>query len=81
MSNWLDKAIAWVSPERGLRRMRARRAGELITLAYEGARTDRRTGGWITTGNSANAEIAVALSRLRERSRDLIRKLQWGRDQ
>ncbi len=43
--NWLDKAIAWVSPETGLRRVRARRAGELIRLAYEGARTDRRTGG------------------------------------
>lgn len=71
--NWLDKAIAWVSPETGLRRMRARRAGELIHLAYEGARTDRRTGGWVTSGNSANAEIAVALSKLRERSRDLVR--------
>ena len=70
---WLDKAIAWVSPETGLRRMRARRAGELIQLAYEGARTDRRTGGWVTSGNSANAEVAVALSKLRERSRDLVR--------
>jgi lambda family phage portal protein len=57
----------------GLRRMRARRAREFIRLAYEGARTDRRTGGWVTTGNSANAEISVAMSKLRERSRDLIR--------
>lgn len=71
--NWLDKAITWVSPETGLRRLRARRAGELIRLAYEGARTDRRTGGWVTSGNSANAEIAVALSKIRERSRDLVR--------
>ena len=71
--NWLDKAISWISPEAGLRRLRARRAGDLIRLAYEGARTDRRTGGWITAGNSANAEIAMALSKLRERSRDLIR--------
>jgi capsid protein len=44
-----------------------------VRLAYEGARTDRRTGGWVTTGNSANAEISVALAKLRERSRDLIR--------
>jgi lambda family phage portal protein len=71
--NWLDQAIAWVSPETGLRRMRARRAGELVRLAYEGARTTRRTDGWVATGNSANAEIAMALSRLRERSRDLVR--------
>jgi lambda family phage portal protein len=71
--NWLDKAISWVAPEAGLRRVRARRAAELVRLAYEGARTGRRTDGWMTTGNSANAEIGAALSKLRERSRDLIR--------
>jgi lambda family phage portal protein len=71
--NWLDKAIAWVSPETGLRRFRARRAAELVRLAYDGARTDRRTGGWVTTGKSANAEIAAAIVKLRERSRDLVR--------
>ncbi|MCC6389137.1 MAG: phage portal protein [Bryobacterales bacterium] len=71
--NWIDKAISWVSPESGLRRLRARRAADLVRLAYEGARSDRRTGGWVTSGNSANAEIAVALSKLRERSRDLVR--------
>ena len=71
--NWLDKAITWVAPEAGLRRVRARRASDLIRLAYEGARSDRRTGGWVTSGNSANAEIGVALTKLRERSRDLVR--------
>ncbi|MBL8227276.1 MAG: phage portal protein [Bryobacterales bacterium] len=71
--NWLDKAISWVAPEAGLRRVRARRATDVMRLAYEGARTGRRTDGWIATGNSANAEIAVAISKLRERSRDLIR--------
>ncbi|HOQ48004.1 MAG TPA: phage portal protein [Bryobacteraceae bacterium] len=71
--NWLDRAITWVSPEAGLRRVRARRAAEMVRLAYEGARATRRTDGWITTGNSANAEIVLALSKLRERSRDLVR--------
>ncbi len=71
--NWLDRAITWFAPETGLRRIRARRAAELVRLAYEGARTGRRTDGWVTSGNSANAEIALALSKLRERSRDLIR--------
>ncbi len=33
--NWLDKAIAWVSPETGLRRLRARRAPGLIEDAKE----------------------------------------------
>jgi len=72
-ANWLDKAISWISPQAGLRRIRARRAAELVQLAYDGARNDRRTGGWITTGSSANAEIGAALAKLRERSRDLIR--------
>src|SRR5512134_921135 len=72
--NWLDKMVSWVAPEAGLRRVRARRATEFVVrLAYEGARTSRRTDGWVATGNSANAEISVALSKLRERSRDLIR--------
>lgn len=71
--NWLDRAIGWLWPEAGLRRLRARKAAETVRLAYEGARTSRRTEGWITTGNSANAEIAQALTKLRERSRDLIR--------
>ncbi len=56
--NWLDKAITWVAPEVGLRRVRARRASELIRLAYEGARSDRRTGGWVTSGNSASSSAS-----------------------
>lgn len=70
---WLDKAISWISPEAGLRRARARRAAQLVQLAYEGAKTGRRTDGWLTTGTSANAEIGAAISKLRDRSRDLIR--------
>lgn len=40
--NWLDTAISWVSPVTGLRRLRARRAAELVRLAYEGARIESR---------------------------------------
>jgi lambda family phage portal protein len=72
-TNWLDRTISWISPAAGLRRLRARHAADLVQLAYEGARTDRRTGGWHTTGTSANAEIGPALTKLRERSRDLVR--------
>jgi lambda family phage portal protein len=73
-SNWLDKAITWVSPRWGLQRTRARKASDILErFAYEGARVDRRTAGWRTTGTSANAEIGPALNVLRQRSRDLIR--------
>ncbi len=70
--NWLDKSIAWFSPQAGLRRVRARTAAQAL-LSYEGAKVGRRTDGWFTSGTSANAEIGPALARLRERSQDLVR--------
>lgn len=61
-----------------MRRARARAAMTAI-LAYDGAKTGRRTEGWSTTGASASAEIGVALHRLRERSRDLERNNVYAR--
>lgn len=66
----LDKIIGWFSPTAELRRLTARMR---ISAAYEGAKTGRRTAGWLTSGNSANAEIGPDLAKLRERSRSLIR--------
>lgn len=66
--NWLDQAVAWFSPSRGLRRVYAR-----ALLAYDGAKYGRRTQNWVTTSADANTEIEASLSKLRERSRDLIR--------
>lgn len=71
--NWLDRSISWFDPQAGLRRARARALTATAQLSYEGAKTGRRTDGWITSGNSANAETATDLSKLRERSRSLIR--------
>jgi lambda family phage portal protein len=71
--NWLDRAIGAVAPGAALRRARLRQALGHLTRAYEGARTGRRTEGWVAAGTSANAEIGPALARLRERSRDLVR--------
>lgn len=74
---WLDRAVSWVSPMWGLRRAQARIAASTL-LAYEGARVDRRASGWITSDSSANAEIGPALTRLRQRSRDLVRNNAYG---
>jgi lambda family phage portal protein len=68
--NLLDRIVGWFSPTAELRRAAARMR---IQSLYEGARTGRRTAGWIATNASANAEIASSLAKLRERSRDLIR--------
>lgn len=76
-SNWLDKAVAWVDPQAGLRRLR-NRAAVSVALSYESARQDRRTDGWVTGGSSANAEIASGRRVSRERSRDIIRNNSWG---
>ncbi|HVH03840.1 MAG TPA: phage portal protein, partial [Amaricoccus sp.] len=71
--NWLDRAIGVVAPGAGLRRARQRQAMGILARAYEGARLGRRTEGWVAAGTGANAEIAPAIARLRDRSRDLVR--------
>jgi capsid protein len=71
--NWLDRAIGAVAPGAGLRRARQRHMIDVLARAYDGARQGRRTEGWIAAGTGANAEIAPALGRLRDRSRDLMR--------
>src|SRR5512144_1235180 len=71
--NWLDRTIGFVAPAAALRRARHRAAMVALARNYEGARVGRRTEGWVVAGTSANAEIGTALSRLRDRSRDLVR--------
>ncbi len=71
--NLLDKIVGFISPATQLKRARARAALDIVGRAYDGAKTGRRTSGWTTGGNSANAEITPALSLLRNRSRDLVR--------
>ena len=72
MANWLDKAIEVISPKRGFERARYRAAIDVVRT-YEGAKAGRGTDNWLTTGTSANAVIAPALHKLRDRSRDLVR--------
>jgi lambda family phage portal protein len=69
--NALDKMIGYFSPERAFRRARFRSATE--TFAYDGAKTGRRTEGWIASAGDANTEVGTSLINLRDRSRDLLR--------
>ena len=71
--NWIDRAIGAVAPGAGLRRARQRQMMAVLARAYEGAKLGRRTEGWVAAGTGANAEIAPAIARLRDRSRDLVR--------
>jgi len=70
--NLIDNVVSLFSPSAGLKRARARAALNVVR-SFEGAKTGRRTDGWTTGGTSANAEISPALSKLRNRSRDLMR--------
>ena len=54
--NWLDRAVGYVAPRAGLRRVRNRYAMAALRRSYEGARLGRRTEGWIAAGTGANAE-------------------------
>lgn len=79
--NALERAIAAVSPEWGLRRLAAKVNLDISREAvrgFDGARRDRRTAGWNATGGSASAELGPALDTLRRRSRDLIRNNEWA---
>ncbi len=69
----IDDIIGIFSPVSALKRKQARIAIDMVERAYDGAKTGRRIDDWLTTGSSANTEIASAGNRLRDRARDLVR--------
>jgi lambda family phage portal protein len=71
---WLDSTIGWFAPEAGARRLQARKVMQVLAgRAYEGASAGRHTEGWITASSDASTEIAGAMTRTRDRARDLVR--------
>lgn len=66
--NWLDRAIGWVSPRRGIVRATAR---DMLSRAYEGA---SRADGWRPrrAGASARADYIADARELRHRGRALF---------
>ncbi len=75
--NFIDKVVNYVSPVAGAKRSRARllknQIDSIAKRKYEGAATGRRTDGWISSSTSANLETLGSLTKLRDRSRDLVR--------
>lgn len=72
-SNVVDRVVAWINPERGVRRLKARTQLALAG-AYTGAsRSKRSLSSWKPSGGSADADLLPDLPDLRERSRDLLR--------
>ncbi|MDM7852666.1 phage portal protein [Pseudochrobactrum kiredjianiae] len=73
ISNILDKAIGYVSPQAGLRRIQQRAAMDIAQRSYTGAETSRLKSGRRVKSTSADAEVARAGRILRDRMRDLVR--------
>lgn len=71
--SWLDRAVGFFAPRRGLMRLRARVAADMLVRHYEAASIGRRTMGWKASIGDANAAVESGLSRLRNIARDLVR--------
>lgn len=68
--NWLDKAVASVSPTRGLRRAQARQMMNVLA-GYDAAGKGRR---WFRgSGTSQNSEMRKGLVPMRNAARELER--------
>lgn len=80
--NVVDRAVGWLAPRAGLRRMQARLAleqvGRVRQRLYDGAGGGRRTEGWVTTNADANSEVLSGGPLLRQRARDLVRNNPWA---
>jgi lambda family phage portal protein len=77
--NLLDRAVAWISPERGIRRHYHRRMLEIVKRNYSAGDRGRRTDGWnVRPGQGPNSALAKSLPLMRERCRDLTRNNPWG---
>lgn len=75
--NFIDNVISYVSPAAGVKRAQARMAMEVVR-GYDAAKVGRRTAGWNAGSGSANAEIAPALSRVRNRCREVVRNNEYA---
>jgi len=69
----MDAALSLVAPSRAARRYAARVTISNLRRNYEAASRGRGTSGWKAGSTSADAEIALAGSALRNRMRDLVR--------
>ncbi len=70
----IDRAIAAVAPETGLKRAAARQKMQILNSGYGnyGASTSKKSlAGWLYAGGSHREDIEDNLSVLRQRSRDL----------
>ena len=72
-ANFLDKAIAFVSPQAAARRMKARMMMNITGAYYGGSKSRRSLSQWVVPSGDADSDILPDLETLRDRSNDLVR--------
>ncbi|MGE3667818.1 MAG: phage portal protein [Steroidobacteraceae bacterium] len=80
--NVFERGIAAISPAWALSRSRARAAlgvVRAVELGYDANQVGRRAAHWKAGGGSANSETIPALTRVRNRSRDMVRNNPYAR--
>lgn len=75
--NFIDEVVGYLNPLAGVKRAQARMALDHVR-GYDAAKVGRRTDGWIAGNGSANVEIAPALTRVRNRCRDVVRNNEYA---
>lgn len=72
-ANWLDKAITFVSPERGATRLAHRARATMLQSAFDGASPSHRNASRRYRAGDANSAVMSGAKRLRYAARDLDR--------
>ncbi len=73
LSEGIDNVVQMFSPYHAAKRRYFRFIGKTMFRSYRGAEGGRLRGSWIPGGGSADEDLLTDLSKLREKSRDLIR--------
>ena len=72
-SNFIDRAVMYLSPHHGARRLSSRILAAMGGAYYGGSKSRRALTEWITSTGDADSDINPDLPTLRQRSRDLLR--------
>lgn len=76
--NFIDRLVAVISPEAGVRRGQARMALDVLRK-YEAAEVGRRTSGWKAGSGTANVEALGSIVNLRNRSSQMVRDNEYAK--
>ena len=74
-SNIIDRAVNFIDPVRGARRLRSRMALALSEMYYGASKTKRSLSEWAPQDSDPNSTLQFDLDTMRQRSRDMVRNI------